>query len=223
MAQLTYDSYAASYASLFTSPPCLMHSSLHSSPCNAWLCPLLFSSILPPPCGCIMPFCCHILSLCWDSSVDLTQTCTYSSSSIKGHKCQLENSSLVLLVFPLHSQRDHLQNQLLALLVCPLPSLRFPGVLVDTVTFWVVSLELNYYSYSTESLTSTCKHKLACSQVLTWCTACSDVCQCPTPSIGCSAHSPPLTRFAPLKTPSTTLTWQQSQQEVLPSWLSREA
>ena len=37
--------------------------------------------------------CCHILSLCWGSSVDLTQTCTYSSSSIKGCKCQPERSS----------------------------------------------------------------------------------------------------------------------------------
>ena len=82
--------------------------------------------------------CCHILSLCWNSLVDPTQTYTYSSSSIKGRKCQPENSNLVLLVFPLHSQRDHLQNQLLAQLVCPLPSLRSPRVPVDAVTFWIV-------------------------------------------------------------------------------------
>ena len=54
--RLTYNSYTASYASLFFSLPCLMHSSFHSSPCSAWLCLLFFSSILPPPCS-------HIMSL----------------------------------------------------------------------------------------------------------------------------------------------------------------
>ena len=44
--RLTYNSYAVFYASPFISHPCLMHSSLHSSPCSAWLCPsfLLFHS-----------------------------------------------------------------------------------------------------------------------------------------------------------------------------------
>ena len=42
------------YVSLFISPPCLMHSSPHLSPCSAWLCSPFFSSILPPPCGCLM-------------------------------------------------------------------------------------------------------------------------------------------------------------------------
>ena len=70
------------------------------------------------------------------SSVDLIQTCTYKPSSIKGRKCQPENSSLVFLVFPLHSQRDLLQNRLLALSVC---LFWFPRVPVDAVTFWVVS------------------------------------------------------------------------------------
>ena len=53
------------------------------------------------------------------SLVDLVQTCTYICSSIKGCKCQPENSSLVLLVFRLLSQRDHLCNRLLALSVRP--------------------------------------------------------------------------------------------------------
>ena len=44
--RLTYNTHTVSYASLFISHPCLMHSSLHSSPCSAWLCPslLLFHS-----------------------------------------------------------------------------------------------------------------------------------------------------------------------------------
>ena len=93
-----------------------------------------FPSILPLPCGhlmfcfssiprlCLMHApntCCHILSLCWDSSVDLIQTCTYHVVPVyKGCKCQPENFSLVLLVFPLLSQRDHLHNRLLAPSVC---------------------------------------------------------------------------------------------------------
>ena len=52
------------------------------------------------------------------SSVDAVQTCTYICSSIKCRKCQPENSSLVLLVFSLLSQRDHLHNRLLVPLVC---------------------------------------------------------------------------------------------------------
>ena len=82
-------------ASCFSSIPwlCLMHAP------NAW---------------------CHILSLYWDSSVDPTQTCTYSSSSIKGCKCQPENSSLVLLVFSPQqpggsSSFDSLESQLMLL------------------------------------------------------------------------------------------------------------
>ena len=73
------------------------------------------------------------------SLVDLIQTCTYICSSIKGCKCQPENSSLVLLVFPLLSQRDYLHNWLLVPSVCPPFSLQFPRVPVDAETFWVVS------------------------------------------------------------------------------------
>ena len=100
------------YASLFFSHPCLMHSSLHSSPCGAWLWSSLpfchhhvvasCSTSIPRLCLIHAPnVCCHILSLCWDSLVDLTHTRTVHtySSSIKGPKCQPENSSLVLLVF----------------------------------------------------------------------------------------------------------------------------
>ena len=55
--------------------------------------------------------CCHIL-LCWDSSVDPIHTCTYTTGSIKGCKCQPENSSLVLLVFP-HQSHQTTPNPLL--------------------------------------------------------------------------------------------------------------
>ena len=46
------------------------------------------------------------------SSVDLIQTCKYNSSSIKDHKCQPENSSLVLLVF-LHQSHQTTPDPLL--------------------------------------------------------------------------------------------------------------
>ena len=82
--------------------------------------------------------------------LDPIYTCTYIPGSIKGHKCQLENSSLVLLVFS-HYQWDHLQNHLLVPMVYP-PLLRFPRVSSWHWYLWVVSLELNYYSHSTESL-----------------------------------------------------------------------
>ena len=94
------------------------------------------------------------------SSVDLVQTCTYICSSIKGCKCQPENSSLVLLVFPHYSQRDHLQNWLLALSVYP-PFLQFPRVPVDAVTFWVVSVS-HSSSYSLR------QHLLMKKKMLLW-------------------------------------------------------
>ena len=74
--------------------------------------------------------CCHILSLCWDSgsSVDPIHTCTYiqyTTGSIKGCKCQPENSSLVLLVFPLLPVRSSPE---LSASAYGLSSLRFPRV-----------------------------------------------------------------------------------------------
>ena len=50
--RLTYNSHAVPMLLFFTSHPCLMHSSLHSSPCSAWPCPpsvtifLLFHNLL---------------------------------------------------------------------------------------------------------------------------------------------------------------------------------
>ena len=82
------------------------------------------------------------------SLVDLVQTCTYICSSIKGRKCQPENSSLVLLVFPHYSQRDHLQNRLLVLSVCLFLSLQFPRVPVDAVTIWVISVSFQISMHS---------------------------------------------------------------------------
>ena len=62
----------SSYVSLFVSPPCLMHSSLYSSPCSAWLCSSFFSSILPPPCGCIMLY---FVSIPWPCSMHASTSC----------------------------------------------------------------------------------------------------------------------------------------------------
>ena len=74
------------------------------------------------------------------SIVDMVQTCTHTTGSIKGRKCQPENSSLVLLVFPHYNQWDHLRNRLLADLV-RISLLRFPRVPVDAGYLWVVLLE----------------------------------------------------------------------------------
>ena len=70
--------------------------------------------------------------------LDPIYTCTYIPGSLKGHKCQPENSSLVPLVFP-HYQWDHLQNRLLAPMVCP-PLLQFPRVSSWRWYLWVASL-----------------------------------------------------------------------------------
>ena len=112
---------------------------------------LFFSSILPSSCCCIM-FHFHsmaMLDACplthaatylgyvGTHQPDLIHICTYTTGSIKGSKCQPENSSLALLVFPLN-QRDHLQNCLLVPTVClPFNSLEYP---VDAGTIWVVSV-----------------------------------------------------------------------------------
>ena len=72
--------------------------------------------------------------------LDPIHTCTYTTGSIKGRKCQPENSSLVLLVFPLSQpERSPLQPTASAIGVSSL-SLRFPRVPVDAETIWVVSL-----------------------------------------------------------------------------------
>ena len=138
-----------SYASLFISPSCLMHSSPYSSPCSAWLWPsfLLFHSAtamwLPsfPFHGyawcMLLPHATRYQNILEHSSVNLVQTCTYICSSIKGHKCQPENSSLALLVFPLYSQWEYLQNRLLAPSVCP--SLVFDS-LEPQLTLWPFGL-----------------------------------------------------------------------------------
>ena len=106
-----------------------------SSLCSVWLCSsfLLFHSATTMQLHhVLLPF--HGYAWCMPLThaatylgyvgthrLDLIQTCTYSSSSIKGHKCQPENSSLVLLVFPHNSQWEYLLNRLLV----PLVSLPF--------------------------------------------------------------------------------------------------
>ena len=152
--RLTYNSHAVSYASLFVSHPCLMHSSPHSSPCSAWLCSsfLLFHSAtavwLPHV---SLPF--HGYAWCMPLMhaatylgyvgthwLDLIYTCTYIPGSIKGHKCQPENSSLVLLVFPHNSQWEYLLNRLLAPLVSSW-LLRFPRAPVDAVAIGLFQID----------------------------------------------------------------------------------
>ena len=110
-----------------------MHSSLHSSPCSAWLCssfPLFHSatamwlhhvSLLLLGYAWCMPLthAATYLDYVGTHWLDPIHTCTYTTSSIKGCKCQPENFSLVLLVFPHDSQSEHLLNQLLAPSVSP--------------------------------------------------------------------------------------------------------
>ena len=93
--RLTYDSHAASM--LLFSFHIMPHAHLTSFISVQCMAMLFFSSILPLPSGCLMstfssiPWlclmhatnaCCHIPSLCWDSSVDPIQISTYTCSSI---------------------------------------------------------------------------------------------------------------------------------------------
>ena len=107
-----------------------MHSLPPSSPCSAWLCSsfLLFHSAttmwlhhdsLPfHGYAWCMPLTHAATYLVYVGThqLDPIHTCT---GSIKGRKCQPENSSLVLLVFPHNSQLEHLLNWLLAPSVSP--------------------------------------------------------------------------------------------------------
>ena len=48
------------------------HALLTSSPCSAWLCLPFFSSILPPPCGCLMH---HFVSISWPCLMHASTSC----------------------------------------------------------------------------------------------------------------------------------------------------
>ena len=105
-------------------------------------------------------------------AVDLTQTCTYSSNSIKGCKCQPENSSLVLLVFPHNSQRDH-PPELIASAFGQSLFFQFPRVTVDAVGLWAVSsdisicspkLELSFFCSHPQGLYATNASPILCSK-----------------------------------------------------------
>ena len=75
---------------------CHRHAVASCSPSISWLCLMHATNT-----------CCHILRLCWDSSVDPIQICTYIIVPVYiGRKCQPENSSLVLLVFPHKATRQ---------------------------------------------------------------------------------------------------------------------
>ena len=137
-----------------------MHSSFHSFPCMAVPPFFLFHSatavwlhhVFLPFYGyawCVPLTHATTYLVYVDSSVDPIHTYTHIHGSIKGCKCQPGNSSLVLLIFPLLPVRSSPEPFASAY---GLSLLWFPRVPSWCWYPWVVSLELNYFYYSTKSL-----------------------------------------------------------------------